>query len=58
MQATGALLEAAVVARASRQRTPDTGYDQAHLIADFHAIANRTPRALLAELREAECDNP
>ena len=26
-------------------------YDQAHLIADFHAIAQTTPRALLAELR-------
>jgi AraC-like DNA-binding protein len=25
-------------------------YDQAHLIADFHAIAGTTPRALLAEL--------
>jgi AraC-like DNA-binding protein len=31
----------------------DTGYyDQAHLIADFHAIAGNTPTALLAELRE------
>jgi AraC-like DNA-binding protein len=35
----------------------DTGYyDQAHLIADFHAIAGRTPRALLAELRESDRD--
>ncbi|MBD9477680.1 AraC family transcriptional regulator [Pseudoxanthomonas sp. PXM02] len=33
----------------------DTGYyDQAHLIADFHAIAGRTPRSLLAELRESD----
>lgn len=31
----------------------DTGYyDQAHLIADFHAIADTTPRRLLEELRE------
>ena len=37
----------------------DTGYyDQAHLIADFHAIASRTPRALLAELHEADGDTP
>ncbi|MCH6484892.1 helix-turn-helix domain-containing protein [Pseudoxanthomonas sp. LH2527] len=37
----------------------DTGYyDQAHLIADFHAIASRTPRALLTELREADGDTP
>jgi AraC-like DNA-binding protein len=28
-------------------------YDQAHLIAEFRAIAGVTPRALLAELREA-----
>jgi AraC-like DNA-binding protein len=28
-------------------------YDQAHLIADFHAIAGATPRALLGELRVA-----
>lgn len=28
-------------------------YDQAHLIADFHAIADATPRALLEELRAA-----
>ncbi|KRA52634.1 hypothetical protein ASD77_13440 [Pseudoxanthomonas sp. Root65] len=35
----------------------DTGYyDQAHLIAEFHAIAGNTPRALLAELREADAD--
>ena len=35
----------------------DAGYyDQAHLIADFHAIAGSTPRALLAELREADGD--
>jgi len=33
----------------------DTGYyDQAHLIADFHAIAGSTPRALLAELRQGD----
>jgi AraC-like DNA-binding protein len=31
-------------------------YDQAHLIADFHAIAGRTPSGLLAELREGEGD--
>lgn len=46
------------------QRTPapawtciaaDAGYyDQAHLIADFHAIAGCTPGRLLAELREGE----
>lgn len=31
----------------------DAGYyDQAHLIADFHAIAGCTPTRLLAELRE------
>lgn len=35
----------------------DAGYyDQAHLIADFHAIAGRTPRALLAELRDGDGD--
>jgi AraC-like DNA-binding protein len=28
-------------------------YDQAHLIAEFRAIADATPRALLRELREA-----
>ncbi|WP_407352863.1 helix-turn-helix domain-containing protein [Luteimonas sp. R10] len=28
-------------------------YDQAHLIAEFHAIAGTTPRALLAELQAA-----
>ncbi|MDH5824988.1 helix-turn-helix domain-containing protein [Luteimonas sp. RD2P54] len=28
-------------------------FDQAHLIAEFHAIAGATPRALLAELRAA-----
>lgn len=35
----------------------DAGYyDQAHLIADFHAIAGNTPRALLAELRDSPRD--
>jgi len=35
----------------------DTGYyDQAHLIADFHAIASSTPRRLLEELREDDSD--
>lgn len=29
-------------------------YDQAHLIAEFHAIAGVTPRALLGELRAAQ----
>ena len=28
-------------------------YDQAHLIAEFRAIAGVTPRALLSELRAA-----
>jgi AraC-like DNA-binding protein len=28
-------------------------YDQAHLIADFRAIAGVTPRALVSELRAA-----
>ena len=28
-------------------------YDQAHLIADFHAIAGATPGAFLRELAEA-----
>ncbi|WP_062355193.1 AraC family transcriptional regulator [Pseudoxanthomonas mexicana] len=35
----------------------DTGYyDQAHLIADFHAIAGSTPTTLMAELREGAGD--
>jgi AraC-like DNA-binding protein len=29
-------------------------YDQAHLIAEFRAIAGVTPRALLGELRAAQ----
>lgn len=33
-------------------------YDQAHLIADFRAIAGTTPRALLAELRNEDGKEP
>ncbi len=48
--------------RAARERTPASWasiaaaagyYDQAHLIAEFRAIAGVTPRALLGELRAA-----
>ena len=33
-------------------------YDQAHLIAEFRAIAGATPRALLDELRTAPSIDP